>query len=64
MANLLLWITSPVLIRSVPLRADFAFSWRIYPVILGISVAAAAVMSIFLRNKVVKTSLAALLKGD
>lgn len=64
MANLLLWITSPILIRCVPISGDFSFSWRIYPVIFGISVATAAVMSVFLRNKVVKASLAALLKGE
>ncbi len=64
MANLLLWVTSPLLTRLVPVSADFSFSWRIYPLILGLSVTTAAVMSVFLRNKVVKVSLAALLKGE
>lgn len=64
LANLLLWMTSPILIRSVPIRADFSFSWRIYPVIFGVSVITAVIMSILLRNKVMKASLAALLKGE
>lgn len=64
LANLLLWITSPILIRSVPIRADFSFSWRIYPVIFGVSVITAVIMSVLLRNKIMKASLAALLKGE
>lgn len=64
LANLLLWMTSPILIRSVPIRADFSFSWRIYPVIFGVSVITAVIMSVLLRNKVMKASLAALLKGE
>lgn len=64
LANLLLWIASPLLTRLVPASGDFSFSWKLYPFIFGLSVAAASVMSIFLRNKVVKVSLAALLKGE
>ncbi len=64
MANLLMWVTRPLLTGLVPVSADFSFSWRIYPLILGLSVTTAAVMSVFLRNKAVKVSLAALLKGE
>lgn len=64
LANLLLWIASPLLTRLVPASGDFSFSWKLYPFIFGLSVAAASVMSIFLRNKAVKVSLAALLKGE
>lgn len=62
-ANLMLCVTRPVLTRVASSRSDFIYSWRVHLGLLGLSFIIAAIMSVLLRNKVMKSSPAALLKG-